>query len=153
MSASGRVPTGKKERARETRRREDVERRSGMKTWMLASLLVVASAGSALAQQDAAFRKWCLPCHDAGADAKIKLGPPLNGIEGRKAGTFEGFNYSDALKAFGVTWNEAQFKEFIGGPMQKVPGTRMAFAGVKDPKEVNDLWAYVSQFKADGKPK
>ena len=49
-----------------------------MKTWMLASLLVVASAGSALAQPDATFRKWCLPCHDAGADAKIKLGPPLS---------------------------------------------------------------------------
>jgi cytochrome c len=124
-----------------------------MKTWMLASLLVVVSAGSALAQQDAAFRKWCLPCHDAGADAKIKLGPPLNGIDGRKAGTFEGYNYSDAVKNSGITWNEALFKEYIGNPMQKIPGTRMAFAGVRDAKEVEDLWGYLSQFGANGQKK
>jgi cytochrome c len=124
-----------------------------MKTWMLASLLVVVSAGSALAQTDAAFKKWCSPCHDAGAEAKIKLGPPLNGIDGRKAGTFDGFNYSDAMKGSGITWNEGVFKEFIGGPMQKVPGTRMAFAGVRDPKEVEDLWAYLKQFGADGQKK
>jgi cytochrome c len=88
---------------------------------MLASLLVVASAGSAMAQTDAAFKKWCSPCHDAGAEARIKLGPPLNGIDGRKAATFDGFNYSDAMKGSGITWNEGVFKEFIGGPMQKFP--------------------------------
>jgi cytochrome c len=124
-----------------------------MKTWMLASLLVVASAGSAMAQNDAAFKKWCSPCHDAGAEAKIKLGPPLNGIDGRKAGTFDGYNYSDAMKGSNITWNEAVFKEFIGGPMQKVPGTRMAFAGVRDPKEVEDLWTYLKGFGADGQKK
>jgi cytochrome c len=124
-----------------------------MKTWMLASVLVVVSAGSAFAQSDATFRKWCLPCHDAGADAKIKLGPPLNGIDGRKAGTYNGYNYSDAMKNSGITWGEAVFKEYIGGPMQKVPGTRMAFAGVRDPKEVDDLWAYLSQFNLDGQKK
>ena len=128
-----------------------------MRTWILGGLLLVASTGMSLAQDaaagTAAFRQWCLPCHAAGEGATIKLGPPLNGIDGRKSASFEGFNYSDALKAFGVTWNEAQFKEFISGPMQKVPGTRMAFAGVKDAKEVNDLWAYLSKFNADGKPK
>ena len=124
-----------------------------MKTWMLASLLVVASAGSAMAQTDATFRKWCLPCHDAGAEAKIKLGPPLNGVDGRKAGTFEGYNYSDAMKGSGITWDEAVFKEYIGAPMQKVPGTRMAFAGVRDPKEVEDLWAYLKGFGSDGQKK
>ena len=83
-----------------------------------------------------AFRKWCLPCHDAGDGAKIKLGPPLNGIDGRVAGTFAGFNYSDANKNSGITWNEATFKEYIKNPMQRMPGTRMAFAGVQDTKEV-----------------
>ena len=121
-----------------------------MKTWMLASLLVVASAGSAMAQTDATFRKWCLPCHDAGADAKIKLGPPLNGIDGRKAGTFDGYNYSDAMKGSGITWNEAVFKEFIGGPMQKVPGTRMAFAGIANTQQRADVIAYLKQFDAKG---
>ena len=128
-----------------------------MRTWILGGLMVVASTGMSLAQDaaagTAAFSKWCLPCHAAGEGATIKLGPPLNGIEGRKSASFDGFNYSDAFKAANITWNEAQFKEFVGGPMQKVPGTRMAFAGVKDAKEVNDLWAYVKQFGADGKPK
>ncbi len=124
-----------------------------MKTWMLASMLVVVSAGSALAQTDATFRKWCLPCHDAGADAKIKLGPPLNGLDGRAAGTLAGFNYSDAVKNSGITWNEASFKEYIANPMQRIPGTRMAFAGVRDAKEVEDLWAYLKQYGADGQKK
>jgi len=120
---------------------------------MLASLLVVASAGSAMAQTDATFRKWCLPCHDAGDGAKIKLGPPLNGIDGRKAGTFEGYNYSDAHEGLRHHLDEAVFKEYIGAPMQKVPGTRMAFAGVRDPKEVEDLWTYLKGFGADGQKK
>ena len=123
-----------------------------MKAWILASMLVAVSAGTAPAQ-DATFRKWCLPCHDAGPGAKIKLGPPLNGIDGRAAGTFEGFNYSDAMKDSGITWNEAKFKDFISNPMQKLPGTRMAFAGVRDPKEVDDLWAYLGHLGPDGNKK
>ncbi len=128
-------------------------RTSLKRTCLLASVLVVASASSALAQTDTAFRKWCLPCHDAGPDAKIKLGPPLNGLEGRAAGTFAGFNYSDANKNSGITWNEQSFKEYIANPMQRLPGTRMAFAGVRDPKEQDELWAYLKQFDADGKKK
>ncbi|MEA2903956.1 MAG: cytochrome c [Alphaproteobacteria bacterium] len=124
-----------------------------MKTWILAGMIVGASVGAALAQEDAAFRKWCLPCHDAGEGAKIKLGPPLNGLAGRPAGTFAGFNYSDAMKNSGITWNEPTFKDFIRGPMQKVPGTRMAFTGVKDDNEVNQLWDYLKQFDAEGKKK
>ena len=128
-----------------------------MRTLILAGMMVIASAGLALAQDAAAgqqaFMRWCLPCHDAGDGAKIKLGPPLNGIVGRKAGTWEGYNYSDATKDSGITWDEAVFKEYIENPLQKVPGTRMAFTGVKDPKERNDLWAYLSQFDKDGKKK
>jgi cytochrome c len=122
---------------------------------VLAGTFIVASSGVALAQgpTDTAFRKWCLPCHDAGPDAKIKLGPPLNGLDGRKAGTFPGFNYSDANKNSGITWDEKSFKEYIANPMQRMPGTRMAFAGVRDPKEQDDLWAYLKQFDGDGKKK
>jgi cytochrome c len=124
-----------------------------MRTWILTGMLVVASAGTALAQEDTAFRKWCLPCHDAGPDAKIKLGPPLNGLDGRAAGTSNGYNYSDAVKNSGITWNESSFKDYISNPMQRIPGTRMAFAGVRDPKEQDDLWAYLKQFDKDGKKK
>jgi cytochrome c len=127
-----------------------------MRTWVFAGLLVVASAGAALAQDAAAgeqsFGK-CRPCHDVGDDAKIKLGPPLNGIEGRKAGTFEGFNYSDGVKAAGFNWDKAKFLQWISGPQAMIPGTRMAFSGVQDDAERQNLWAYVNQFKADGSKK
>jgi len=67
----------------------------------------------------------CSPCHEIGQDAKIKLGPPLNGIDGRKSGTFEGFNYSPANKSSGITWSEETFPKYIRAPMQEMPGTRM----------------------------
>jgi len=102
-----------------------------MRTWVLAGLIVAASTGAALAQDAAAgeqsFNK-CRPCHDVGPDAKIKLGPPLNGVIGRKAGTFEGFNYSDGMKNLGITWDKADFLKWVENPQAMVPGTRMASA-------------------------
>jgi cytochrome c len=128
-----------------------------MRTLVLAGVLVFAWTGASLAQDAAAgqqtFMRFCLPCHDAGENARIKLGPPLSGIDGRKAGTFEGFNYSDAMKNSGITWGDAVFKEYISGPAAKVPGTRMAFTGLKDEKDRADLWAFLSSIKADGTKK
>jgi cytochrome c len=127
-----------------------------MKTLIMAAALVAASAGTCSAQDvaagEASFRK-CSPCHDIGPDAKIKLGPPLNGIDGRKAGSYEGFNYSDANKNSGIVWSEATFKDYIQNPMQKMPGTRMAFVGIRNEKEIADLWAYLKQFGPDGAKK
>ena len=101
----------------------------------------------------ATFNK-CLACHSIGEDAKNKVGPELNGLDGRKSGTAPDYNYSEANKNSGITWNEANFKEYIKDPKAKVPGTKMFFAGIKNEKEVNDLWAYVSQFDdKDGKTK
>ena len=127
------------------------------KTWMIATIAFAASAGSALAQDAAAgeqvFRRMCSPCHDVGADAKVKLGPPLNGIEGRKAGTYEGFNYSQVNKNSGITWTDESFAKYIRNPMQEMPGTRMAFVGIKNDKDIADLWAYLKSFGPDGKKK
>jgi cytochrome c len=126
-----------------------------MKVLLIAAVgtAVLASAGAALAQDatagQASFRK-CMPCHDIGPDAKNKVGPELNGIDGRKAGTAPNFNYSDANKNSGITWNEQTFKEYIKDPRAKIPGTKMIFPGIKNEKEINDLWAYLKQFKADG---
>jgi cytochrome c len=117
---------------------------------------LIASTGAALAQDVAAgetsFRK-CAPCHSIGPDAANKVGPELNGLDGRKAGTVDGFNYSDANKGSGITWSEAMFKEYIKDPRAKVPGTKMVFAGIKSEKELGDLWSYVSQFDKDGNAK
>ena len=130
-----------------------------MKTSTLSALVVVtslAAAPGALAQDAAAgktsFNK-CLACHAIGENAKNKVGPELNGLEGRKAGTVAGYSYTDANKTSGLTWDEATFKEYIKDPKAKIPGTKMAFAGIKKETEINDLWAFVAQFDQDGKVK
>ena len=119
-------------------------------------LILAATCGTAAAGEVAAgensFKK-CLACHAIGEGAKNKVGPELNGLDGRKSGTAAGYSYSDANKNSGITWNEAQFKEYIKDPKAKVPGTKMAFAGIKNEKETDDLWSYISQFGPDGKKK
>ena len=130
-----------------------------MKTSTLSALVVVTSlaAASGAQAQDAAAGKTsfnkCLACHAIGENAKNKVGPELNGLDGRKSGTAEGYNYSDANKNSGMVWNEATFKEYIANPMAKIPGTKMAFPGIKNETEVGNLWAYLKQFGADGKIK
>jgi cytochrome c len=128
-----------------------------MRIWVIAGIALTASTGTTLAQDAAAgeqvFRRLCSPCHDIGQDAKIKLGPPLNGIDGRKSGTFEGFNYSPANESSGITWSEETFPKYIRAPMQEMPGTRMAFVGIKNDKDSADLCAYLKQFGTDGAKK
>jgi cytochrome c len=123
---------------------------------VLAVFVSMAGASSALAQDAAAgensFKK-CLACHSIGEGAKNKVGPVLNGLDGRKSGSVEGFSYSEANKGSGITWNKEQFLDYIKDPKAKIPGTKMAFAGIKNEKEANDLWAYISQFDKDGKKK
>jgi cytochrome c len=132
-----------------------------MKKFSLSALVVIASSAVAsaafaddvdLAAGKTSFNK-CLACHAIGEGAKNKVGPVLNGLDGRKSGTAADYNYTDANKNSGITWNEAEFKEYIKDPKAKIPGTKMAFAGIKSENEINNLWAYVSQFDADGKVK
>jgi cytochrome c len=130
-----------------------------MNKFSLGAAIVLAAAATssfAVAQDAAAgkssFNK-CLACHSIGENAKNKVGPELNGLDGRKSGTVAGYSYSDANKTSGITWDEATFKEYIKDPKAKIPGTKMVFAGIKKESEINDLWAYVSQFDADGKVK
>jgi cytochrome c len=129
-----------------------------MRTWVFAGLFVLASTGATLAQDAAAGQtlfgsKGCIACHAVGDNAQIKLGPPLNGLEGRKAGTYEGYSYSDAMKNSGIVWDKAKFATWIAGPQAMVAGTKMAFAGDQDPMDAANLWAYLTGFKADGSKK
>ena len=128
-----------------------------MRKCLLAAVFVVASTGAGLAQDAEAgqgvFKRMCFPCHDAGPGAKVKLGPPLNGLNGRQAGTLPGFNYSDANKESGIKWGDATFAEYIKNPMQRIPGTRMAFAGIRDDKDIANLWAFLRQFGENGDKK
>jgi cytochrome c len=127
-----------------------------MKKLILSALVVIASSAAALAEDAATgktlFNK-CLACHAIGEGAKNKVGPELNGLDGRKSGSAPDYNYSDANKNSGITWSEAQFKEYIKDPKAKIPGTKMVFAGIKNDQEVNDLWAFLAQYDKDGKTK
>jgi cytochrome c len=98
------------------------------------------------------FKK-CVACHDVGPTAKNKLGPVLNGLDGRKSGTIAGYNYSEANKSSGITWNEESFLDYIKDPKAKIPKTKMTFAGIKNEAEAKNLWAYLKQYDADGKTK
>lgn len=123
----------------------------------LAVLLIIAGLTSGAFAQDVSagattFKK-CAPCHDIGDKAKNKVGPLLNGLDGRKTGTVAGFNYSDANKNSGIVWSEATFLDYIKDPKAKIPNTKMVFAGIKNESEAKNLWAYVSQFGADGQKK
>ena len=127
-----------------------------MRAFVFVALLAVAVSGEVRAQDAAAGEKVfgvCRACHQVGETAKNNVGPSLNGLFGRKAGTIAGYNYSAANKDSGLTWDEATFREYIKDPKAKIPGTKMIYAGLKDEQRTNDLIAYLQQFDADGKKK
>ena len=120
----------------------------------LAILAFGASIGSALAQEVAAGEKVfarCKACHQIGEGAKNAVGPVLNGVVGRKAGTYPGYSYSDANKNSGITWDEATLKEYLKNPRAKVPGTKMIFPGLPKDEDIDNVIAYLKQYGADGK--
>jgi cytochrome c len=123
-------------------------RKLSMLKWVMAAALVAVVPAAASAQDAAAgkavFNK-CRACHSF---EKNMVGPSLAGIVGRKAGTAEGFNYSDAMKNSGKTWDEASLDAYITDPKAAVPGNKMVFPGVKDEADRKNLIAFL---KTDGK--
>ena len=121
---------------------------------LLAASLLLALPAAAKAQDVAAgersFNK-CRACHQVGEGAKNLVGPTLNGLFGRKAGTVEGYTYTEANKNSGITWDEPVFAEYIKDPKGKIPGTKMVFAGIRNEKEIADLTAFLKQFDPAGK--
>lgn len=121
-----------------------------------AALAFIAASVPAVAQDIAAGEKSfakCRACHQVGEKARNGVGPKLNGLFGRTAGRVEGYNYSAANKNSGIVWADDVFKEYIRKPAAKMPGTKMAFAGINNDVEIVNLTAYLKQFDADGKKK
>lgn len=117
-----------------------------MLKWVVAAGLVMALPAVASAQDAEAGKATygkCRACHDIGEGAKNKVGPHLNNVVGRKAGSVEGFAYSDALKNSGIVWDEANLDAYIADPKAKVPGNKMVFVGIKDEADRKNLIAFL----------
>ena len=119
----------------------------------LSCVLAATGIGITRAQDVASGEKvfaQCRACHQIGPTAKNGVGPQLNGIIGRKAGTVPGYNYSPVNKNSGLTWDESTFGTYIQNPQNVLKGTKMTFVGVKDEQKVKDLVAFLKQYTADG---
>ena len=84
----------------------------------------------------------CQACHVAN-QPQNRVGPSLQGLFGRQAGSVPGFNYSEANKKSGVTWDEATLDQYLTDPKAYMPGNKMAFPGLKKPEERADVIAYL----------
>lgn len=119
-----------------------------MSARLLTGLLLALAAGAAGAaakgdpQAGKEIYSRCLACHSLASD---RVGPRHCGLFGRRAGSVKGYAYSDAMKRYGVVWNEKTLNRFLANPLKAVPGTNMTYAGVPDPKERADLIAYLKQ--------
>ncbi len=125
-----------------------------MKSVLTAGALIASLAMPALANGDAekgekVFKK-CKACHQVGEGAKNRVGPILNGIVGKAAGSDEEFKYSDALAekaAEGLVWDEASLTEFLAKPKNFIKGTKMSFAGLRKDDDIENLIAYLATFE------
>ncbi|KRD69747.1 cytochrome c family protein [Ensifer sp. ENS10] len=115
-------------------------------TTMLCPFATLAQEGDAAA--GATVFKKCAVCHVADSDTN-KVGPSLNHLFGRTAGTHADFSYSPAMidaGKGGLVWDEAHLRDYLHNPRTKVKGTKMAFAGLKDDTDISNLIAYLKQY-------
>jgi cytochrome c len=120
---------------------------------LIGASVIALSPGRSGAQEGdptagAVVFKKCATCHIVESDTN-KVGPSLNGVLGRKAGTHPDFAYSASMKAAGdggLVWDEATLRDYLHNPKVKVKGTKMAFVGLKDDQEITDLIAYLKQY-------
>jgi len=120
----------------------------------VAGAALIASIGAAAAQDAAAGEKVfakCKICHQIGEGAKNMVGPVLNGVVGRKAGTYPDYHYSDANEKSGITWTKDELEKYLKDPKGVVPGTKMIFPGLPNEKDIDNVIAYLKQFGPDGK--
>ena len=127
----------------------------GFLVTVTSAFILAVSGGAASANGDAvagaSIFKVCKACHQIGESAKNFVGPVLNGVVGRRAGTYPGYNYSEANKNSGLTWDDATLTKYLHNPREVVPGTKMAFPGLPNDQDITNVIAYLRQFGPDGK--
>ncbi len=106
--------------------------------------MTLAPAAAADAEHGKTLFQACAACHNDNPNA---LGPNLHGVVGRKSAAREDFRYSNPMMRANLVWTEANLKDYLADPQAKVKGNRMPFGGVKDPKEIDDLIAYLQTYK------
>ena len=126
------------------------------KTFLGATTLAVVTGVTPVLAQDGdpeageqVYRR-CAACHMVGENAQSRVGPPLNDVFGRVAGTYEGFNrYSNAMKEAGengLVWNDETISAYLEQPRQYIPGNQMGFAGLRDAEDRANVIAYLKQY-------
>jgi cytochrome c len=110
------------------------------------ALLATSANASDAASGKTVFAR-CAICHTVQKGGANGLGPNLFGVVGRKAASLSNFAYSAALKSSGITWTPDKLKSWVTGPAKMVPGTKMAFAGINNPKQADDVVAYLATLK------
>jgi cytochrome c len=124
-----------------------------VKRFAIAGVATLAWISSVWAEGDAAagatvFAQ-CSACHTVGAGAQNNVGPVLNGVVGRPAGTYPSYRYSSAMKRSGLTWDEGTLKQYLKGPDKLLPGTKMAFPGLASDADLANVIAYLKQQSAE----
>jgi cytochrome c len=118
---------------------------------LLMPLLALAQASGNADKGKAVFEQ-CAACHSLDGSGDYD-GPSLKGVVGRKAGSLEDYRYSAAMKRSDVTWDAATLDKYVTDPQAFIPGNRMAFAGIADKAERDDLIAFLTIATADPKGK
>jgi cytochrome c len=121
-----------------------------------ALVLLAVAAGPVRAQDATAGEKnfiVCRACHQIGPSAKNAVGPVLNGVVGRKAGTYAGYVYSPANKDSGLVWTPEELDKYLASPQTVVPHTKMIFPGLKDEQKRKNVIAFLEQFSESGQKK
>ena len=116
---------------------------------LLVSVALILSAGSALAQSaergERTFNQQCKACHTVEKGGSSPIGPNLFGVVGRKAGSLDGYGYSEAMKKSGITWDDSALGDYLKDPKAKVPQGKMAFAGLRQAAQLGDVIAYLKK--------
>ena len=120
--------------------------------WAFAASLALSPFAAQAQDGDAAAGQrvfnQCRACHQIENNGRNGVGPNLHGVVGRRAGAIEGFRYSANMRQLaegGLTWDEANLRRYLANPKDLVPQGSMAFPGLRNPTQLNDIIAYLKQ--------